>query len=192
MALPSRVEGKHYTYKDYLELPHDGKRYEIIDGELYLAPSPTTKHQRSTLRLSMSLDSHVRPRRLGEVFIAPYDVILASDAIVQPDVVYVSRARRSIITEPNVQGAPDLVVEVILPSSTRRDQEIKRDLYAKYKVPHYWLVHPVEEWIRAYELGEDGSYEPVAGAHKDEAFSAPPFPDMTVQISERWDDLSDD
>ena len=129
------------------------------------------------------MDSHVRPRRLGEVFIAPYDVVLANDAIVQPDVVYVSRARRSIITEPNVQGAPDLVVEVISPSSTRRDQETKRDLYAKYKVPHYWLVHPVKEWIRAYELGEDGSYELVAEAHKDEAFSAPPFLDLTVQIS---------
>ena len=192
MALPSRIAGKHYTYEDFLGLPDDGKRYEIIDGELYVAPSPTTKHQRSTLRLSMSLDLHVRPPRLGEIFIAPYDVVLANDAIVQPDVVYVSRARRSIITEPNVQGAPDLVVEVISPSSTRRDQETKRDLYARYKVPNYWLVHPVEEWIRAYELGQDGTYELVAEAHGDAAFSAPPFADLSIQLSDLWDDFSSD
>jgi Uma2 family endonuclease len=140
----------------------------------------------------MSLDSHVRPRRLGEVFIAPYDVVLANDAIVEPDIVYVSRARRSIVTEPNVQGAPDLVVEVISPSSTRRDQETKRDLYARYGVLHYWLAHPVEEWVRAYELGKDGAYELVAEGHGTEAFSAPPFPDLTIQLADLWDDLSDD
>ena len=191
MALPSRVEGKRYTYQDFLELPDDGKRYEIIDGELYVSPAPTTKHQRSTTRLTTTLDVHTRSRRLGEVFAAPFDVVLANDAIVEPDIVYVSRGRRSIITEPNIQGAPDLVVEVISPSSTRRDQETKRDLYARYKVPYYWLVHPVQEWIRAYELGADGAYELVAEAHKDEAFSASPFPDLTIQLAELWDDFAD-
>ena len=190
MAIP--VRGKHLTYADFLKLPDDGKRYEIIDGELYVSPAPSTKHQRTTLRLSMAVDSHVRPRRLGEVFIAPYDVVLANDAIVEPDIVYVNRARRRIVTDANVQGPPDLVVEVISPSSTKRDQETKRDLYAKYGVRFYWLAHPIEEWVRAYELGADGFYELVAEAHKDEPFSAPPFPDLTIQLSELWDDFSAD
>jgi Uma2 family endonuclease len=192
MALPSRVEGKHYTDEDFLKLPDDGKRYEIIDGELYVAPAPTTKHQRTTTRLTSTLDLHTRAGRLGEVFTAPFDVVLANDAIVEPDIVYVSRARRRILTDPNVQGAPDLVVEVISPSTTRRDQETKRDLYARYGVRYYWLAHPVQEWVRAYELGKDGAYELVAEGHKDEAFSAPPFPDLTIQLAELWDDLSDD
>ena len=192
MALPSRVEGKHYTYEDFLKLPDDGKRYEIIDGELYVAPAPTTKHQRTTTRLTSTLDLHTRAGRLGEVFTAPLDVVLANDAIVEPDIVYVSRARRRILTDPNVQGAPDLVVEVISPSTTRRDQETKRDLYARYGVRYYWLAHPIEEWVRAYELGKDGAYELVAEAHKDETFAAPPFPDLAIQLAELWDDLSDD
>ena len=184
-----RIDGTHLTYDDFLKLPDDGKRYEIIDGELYAAPAPTTKHQRVTLRLSMALDSHVRPQRLGEVFIAPTDVVLARDAIVEPDILYISRARRHIITEPNVQGAPDLVVEVISPSSVTRDQETKRDLYAKYEVPHYWLVHPTERRVRAYDLGKDRQYELVAEGHKDDAFSAPPFPDLTIRLGELWDDF---
>src|SRR5262245_51221412 len=137
MALPSRVHGKHYTYEHFLELPVDGKRYEIIDGQLYVAPAPNIRHQNSSMSLSSQLFVHVRQLRLGRVFAAPTDVYLANDAIVEPDILFVRRARRDIITDQHVRGAPDLVVEIISPSSTRTDQETKRDLYARYKVPYY-------------------------------------------------------
>ena len=187
-----RVEGTHLTYDDFLKLPDDGKRYEIIDGELYVSPAPNIRHQNVSIVLSSRLFGHVKEGRRGRVFAAPTDVYLADDAIVEPDILFISRARLNIITAQHVRGAPDLVVEIISPSSTRTDQETKRDLYARYGVKHYWLAHPLEEWVRAYELGEDGAYELIAEGHKDDAFSAPPFPDLTIQLGELWDDFSDE
>jgi Uma2 family endonuclease len=191
MAIGTRVARTALTYAHYLELPNDGRRYEIIRGKLYVSPAPTTKHQRVTGRLTFVLTGHTFDRRLGEVFTAPTDVVLADTSIVQPDLLYVSRLRREIITGPNIQGPPDLVVEVISPSSTKTDQETKRDLYADFGVPHYWVVHPVEEWIKAYQLGADGVYALVAEAHGDETFSASPFPDLVIRLADLWDDLSE-
>src|SRR5690349_19786126 len=171
MVARTRIPRTMLTYEHYLELPNDGRRYEIIEGELYVSPAPTTKHQRATTNLTTTLNVHTRSGRLGEVFTAPTDVVLANTSIVQPDILYISRERRAIITEPNIQGAPDLVVEVISPSSTKTDQETKRDLYAKYGVLHYWVVEPTEEWVRAYDLGADGIYELVAEAQGSDDFA---------------------
>jgi Uma2 family endonuclease len=187
MVARTRVERTVLTYEHYLELPNDGRRYEIIEGELYVSPAPTFKHQRVTTRLTSTLDVHTRVRHLGEVVTAPCDVYLAHTSIVQPDILYISRERSSIITEANVQGAPDLVVEVISPSSTKTDKETKRDLYAKFGVHYYWVVEPMEEWIRAYELGADGFYELVAEAFGKDAFATPPFADLPIQLADLWD-----
>jgi Uma2 family endonuclease len=192
MAIGERVPRTVLTYEHYLELPNDGRRYEIIEGELYVSPAPTTRHQYVSMSLSARLFGHVRHRRLGRVLTAPCDVVLEQPSVVQPDILFVSRERRQIITGPNIQGAPDLVVEIISPSSTKTDQETKRDLYAKHGVPHYWVVEPMEEWVRAYELGPDGLYELVAEGHRDEQFSAPPFPDLVIPLGELWDDLGED
>lgn len=191
MVIRTRVPRTMLTYEHYLELPNDGRRYEIIRGELYVAPAPSFKHQRVTTRLTTALDTHTRSRRLGEVVTAPCDLVLADSSIVQPDILYISCARSSIIGEANVQGPPDLVVEVVSPSSTRTDQETKRDLYADFGVRYYWVVEPTEEWARAYELGADGFYELVAAAHDDESFSAPPFPDLVIQVADLWDPIAD-
>jgi Uma2 family endonuclease len=187
-----RVGRSHLTYADFLELPDDGNRYEIIDGELYVSPSPSIRHQTVSVALTSTLHIHVRAGKLGAVFAAPTDVVFANDSIVEPDIVYISRARRAIVTDPNVQGAPDLVVEIISPSSTRTDQETKRDLYAKYGVQHYWLVHPIEEWIRAFDLNADGTYELVAEGNARATFSAPPFPDLAINLAELWDPFPDE
>ena len=175
-----RLKRSGLTYEDYLQLPDDGQRYEIIEGELYVSPAPNTKHQRvSRPSVSFARGSH-RCRMISvEVFIAPYDLSLADPSIVQPDILYISWAHHDIITRLNAQGVPDLVIEVISPSSTQMDLEIKRDLYAKHGVQHYWVAHPQEEWLRAFELGADGQYELVAEGQGDMTFSAPPFPDST-------------
>ena len=115
-------------------------------------------------------------------------MLLADPSVVQPDLLFIKRDRLHILTEPNVKGAPDLVVEVISPSSTKTDQEIKRALYAKYGVPHYWMFEPVEQWVRAFELGSDGAYELVAEASGDMLFSAPPFSDLTIPLTRLWGD----
>lgn len=192
MAIGERVPRTVLTYEHYLELPNDGRRYEIIEGELYVSPAPTTKHQNVSISLASRLFEHVRRGRLGRVLTAPCDVVLDQPSVVQPDILYVSRERRNIITGPNIQGAPDLVVEIISPSSTKTDRETKRDLYAKHGVRHYWLAEPFEEWVRAYELGADGFYELVAEAHGSQHFSAPPFPDLAIPLAELWDDIGDD
>lgn len=183
-----RLKRSGLTYEDYLQLPDDGQRYEIIEGELYVSPAPNTKHQTVSINLSTEFNVHVRTGRLGRVFAAPTDVRLTEPSTVQPDILYVRQARRGIITPQSVQGAPDLVVEIISPSSTQMDLEIKRDLYAKHGVRYYWVAHPQEEWLRAYELGVDGQYELVAEGHGDMTFSAPPFPDLTIQLGLIWEE----
>jgi len=184
--MATQLKRSGLTYQDYLDLPDDGQRYEIIEGELYVSPAPNIKHQRVSARLTYVLTAHSVRDRLGEVFTAPIDVKFADPSTVQPDILYISRERQGIITEQNIQGAPDLVIEIISPSSTRMDQEIKRDLYAKYGVRYYWLAHPQDQWLRAYELGADGQYELIAEGQGDMVFSAPPFADLTIPLADLW------
>jgi len=192
MAIGDRIERAVLTYEHYLELPNDGRRYEILDGDLYVSAAPSIRHQRASVMLTTDLSIYARSNRLGEVFAAPTDVLLANTSIVQPDILYVSRARRGIITPANIQGAPDLVIEIISPASTRTDKETKRDLYARYGVAAYWLLDPIEEWMQGYTLGDDGRYVLAAAARGSETFAAPPFPDLTIQLAALWDDLSED
>ena len=152
--------------------------------------SPGLTHQRTLGRLLMPLYGWVHDQDRG-LLIGGCGVVLSADTVVVPDIVFVSRERRDILGKKYIEGAPDLLAEVISPLSARLDRGARRALYARFHVRHYWLVHPIEEWIRAYELGADGSYELVAEAHKDEAFSAPPFPDPTIQLAELWDDFAD-
>lgn len=130
-----------FTYRDYLHLPED-KRYEIIDGELFMVPAPRRGHQEALGNLYVCLRTFVEEKSLGEVYLAPLDVILSDIDIVQPDLLFISRERADILTEENVRGAPDLVIEILSPSGSYRDKVLKRKLYAKYGVREYWIVHP--------------------------------------------------
>jgi len=96
-----------FTYHDYLLLPED-KRYEILDGELFVVPSPNTKHQRVSLNLEVALHQYAKSGNSGQVYHAPYDVILSEDNVLQPDILFVRKERAAIIGEANIQGAPDL------------------------------------------------------------------------------------
>jgi len=103
------------TYEDYLELPEDGRRYEILDGELAVTPAPTTRHQHVSAALVQLLREYVHGNGLGRIFHAPIDIILADDCVVQPDLVYVSAKRRRIIKLRAIEGHPDLVIEILSP-----------------------------------------------------------------------------
>jgi len=184
MATP--VKRAVLTYQDYLQLPDDGNRYEIIKGELYVSPAPSMKHQWTATQLTIVVGGHVSERDLGHVYAAPSDVFFSETSIVQPDLLFISKDRLHILTAPNVKGAPDLVIEVISPSSTKTDQETKRVLYEEQGVRHYWIFEPVERWVRAFELGADGTYELVAEAASDRAFSAPPFPHLRIPLARIW------
>ena len=136
-----------FTYEDYRNTSDD-ERCELLDGEFIMAPAPSIGHQRIDTRLVSSLHTFVKERCLGEVLCPPCDVVLSNTNVVQPDLLFVSREREHILRGgDNVQGAPDLVVEILSPSTAARDKSLKRDLYAKHGVLEYWFVDPVAQTI---------------------------------------------
>ena len=135
-----------YTYEDYLNTP-EGERYELLDGELILLASPNEEHQFASVKLVSLMYPYVTARDLGWVFHAPFDIVFSDTEVVQPDLMFISKERENIRTGANVQGAPDMVVEILSPSTSRRDWKYKRGLYAKYGVREYWIVDPTNRIV---------------------------------------------
>ena len=160
----TKVTPDRYTYKDYL-LIDDDKRYEILRGGLIMVPAPFTNHQRASRNLEFILYNFVKQKKLGEVFDAPTDVVLSEDIVVQPDILFISKERLDIIKEAAIMGSPDLIVEIISPSSASYDTVEKRDIYEEYGVKEYWLVFPQEKAIEVLTL-EDGVYRELCKGRK--------------------------
>lgn len=152
MSVP---ESLRFTYEDYVLLPED-RRYEIVDGELLLTPAPTPYHQTVAKRLGFLLDAHVQGMHLGEVFIAPCDVVLSRFDVLQPDIFFVSAERMSIIGEKYISEAPDLVVEVLSPSTADRDRVAKARQYAKFGVREMWIADPKAHTIEVLVNSSEG------------------------------------
>ena len=129
------------TYADYARTPDD-ERYELLDGLLIKIPTPLVYHQRVLGNLLYRVAPFVSERRLGHVYSRPTDVVLSDTTVVEPDILFVSSQRSHIITRENIQGAPDLVVEILDPPTAERDRTIKLDLYAQHGVKEYWIVDP--------------------------------------------------
>jgi Uma2 family endonuclease len=147
-----------WTYQDYLRLPSDGMQYEIIKGVLYMVPAPTTEHQRASRNLEFQMWEFARRHGLGEVFDAPTDVYLpGQETPVQPDILYVAAGQAGIIQKRGVEGAPDLVVEIISPRTWWQDRKVKLPLYEETGVPECWIVDPDQGTIEVYGL-QRGAY----------------------------------
>jgi Uma2 family endonuclease len=173
------------TYDDYVLIPEDGKRHEIIDGEHYVTPAPNTRHQSVIMNLARLVAPFVHERRLGKLFVSPVDVVFAQTSIVQPDLVFVSSARASIITRPNIQGAPDLVIEVLSKRTRRTDENVKRKLYEQFGVREYWVVDPDLEAVKVYRLTASG-YAAAAelSRHPNARLATPLLPGLDLPLSE--------
>jgi Uma2 family endonuclease len=143
----------------FLALPDDGVRRELLDGVVVVNPSPLTRHQRLVARLFLALEAAYGATGRGEVFFAPFDVVLDRKVVVQPDLLVVLRARQDIVTPANVRGAPDLVVEVLSDGTRRRDVRTKKALYERAGVRQLWLVDPEADRVEVYAL-VDGRYAP--------------------------------
>ncbi len=156
--MPHRQPEHGWTYAEYLKLDDD-RRYEIIAGELVMAPAPSLGHQRVSRDLEHRLINFVAKHKAGEVLDAPVDVILSPSVVVQPDLVFISNERSSICQERGVFGAPDLVVEIISPGSLARDRHSKLKLYRKHGVKEYWLVDPSSQSVEVLVLNEEGEYD---------------------------------
>jgi Uma2 family endonuclease len=166
------------TYDDLCQLPDDSNRYEIIGGELIASPSPNRSHQKVSLRLTLLIAPYVDARQLGEVYVAPVDVRLSPHNIVEPDLLFIRQDRLGIYgsTGP-VDGAPDLVVEIVSPSSRVMDRVRKAALYADSGVPEYWLVDPEKRELQLLVL-QQGQYAPVEPV--DERFHSTVIPGLVV------------
>ena len=151
-----------FTYEDYKHTPED-KRYELLDGELIMVLAPRTAHQRTSRDILIPINTFVAENDLGEVFIAPCDVVLSDTDVVQPDLLFVSKERSHIINEDNIRGAPNLVIEILSPSTAQRDRTLKRTLYALHGVPEYWQADTDAKIAMVLTL-DDGEYK-VAGIY---------------------------
>jgi len=171
------------TYEDYCRLPNDGKRYEIIEGELFVTPSPFRPHQRAVTRLTSYLSVFVREKDIGEVFVAPFDVVFSRFDVVEPDLLYVSKGRLSVLTEKNVQGAPDLVVEVLSPSTAEKDRTIKLKLYARYGVQEYWIIDPYGPSAEIYRRQKKG-FDPVKTLGATDSLTSPLFLGFSLPLKD--------
>ncbi|MCL6557723.1 MAG: Uma2 family endonuclease [Firmicutes bacterium] len=183
MVAPKSAPAKdYYTYDDYLALD-DGNRYEIIEGELVLTPSPSIIHQYIAAKIETAIRNFVEQGNLGMVVGAPFDVVLDKDVVLQPDVLFVSRERYRIITADCLKGEPDLVVEVISPSSGVRDRIKKSRIYRRYGVKEYWLVDPGARTVEVLAEGDRGWF--LAGAYdEEEILTSPLLPGLQVKLKE--------
>lgn len=170
-------------YADYAALPDDGKRYEIIDGELHMTPSPSPLHQRVSRRLQRALEAYFEPLG-GEVFNAPIDLILARHDILVPDLLVVTQGRQ--VSGRGIEGAPALVVEILSPSTRSRDIGAKARRYAALGVPHYWLVDPEDRWIECHQLVSGGAYTPGTRATGNAILTAPGWSGLTIALADLW------
>lgn len=171
---------KKLTYADFAKLPADDSRHEVIDGEEFMTPSPNLDHQAIVSKLVRILGNHVEAANLGHLFAAPTDVLLSRHDIVEPDLVFVSRRRSGILKKKNIQGAPDLVVEVSSPSTAALDRTDKRSLYERSGIREYWIV---DLFARTVEIREFGPRRRVRIYKEGQAFASSVLPGLQVEVS---------
>jgi Uma2 family endonuclease len=180
---PRTGPGVKLTYDDFVYFPDDGKRHELIDGEHYVTPSPGRRHQQIVRELLGHIWSHLKRHPAGEIYGAPFDVVFSDFDVVEPDLLFVSNERARVLTQKNVQGAPDLVVEVGSPATRRRDEKTKLQLYERFGVQEYWVVDPDLDAIKVYRLVE-GRYQRAAeltlAAH--DVLSTPLMPGLELSL----------
>lgn len=150
------------TYDDFVHFPDDGKRHELIDGEHYVTPSPSTRHQRISGNLYLLIGNWLEDYPIGRIFYAPLDVVFSDVDIVEPDLLYLSNDRAAqVVTPLHVRGVPELVMEIASKGTRRRDETIKRRLYERSGVSEYWVIDPETEVVRVYRRVGDRLGRPV-------------------------------
>jgi len=177
---------KRLTYEDFEKIPADGNRHEIIDGEWFMTPAPNLDHQGMVSKLDRRVGNHVEKHRLGRVFVAPTDVVLSKNDIVEPDLVFVSTKNSSILRKKNIQGPPDLVIEVSSPSTVSLDRGDKLKLYARSGVREYWIV---DLFARSVEIREFGRTRRVRIYKEGQTFTSVLLPGLDISVSDLFSSL---
>ena len=180
-----------YTYDDYCTLPEDmSRRYELLHGDLYMVPAPTTRHQQILNNLNSLIRQQAKSHQLGKVLFAPVDVILGQGdtrEVVQPDLVFIAASRRDIVKLHGIEGPPDLVVEILSPGTEGRDRGYKLKLYARYGVPEYWIVDPDAHTVDVYSVGLADYLAPIRYSESD-VIACTQLHDLTITLDDVFAD----
>ena len=163
-----------FTVDDYMATPA-GTRYELLDGELIMAAAPSDKHQAVVGAIYLVIVPFILNNRLGIIRLAPYDVVFSDHDVARPDILFVSNERLDLRTAANLQGAPDLAIEVVSPSTAHCDRGYKLELYARHGVREYWIVEPFAETVEVYVLREDGAFSLHARYSRSDILTSPCF-----------------
>jgi len=169
------------TYEDYETFPDDSNRYEIIDGEVVGSPPPITAHQWASAELTWLLGSHIRQRGLGRLFYAPFAVMLSPHDIFEPDIVYISDDRMSLVDDKGMRGAPDSCIEIVSPSTRAYDRTVKFEKCARFGVNEYWIVDPDSKTVEVFVL-ESGVYAAMAVVQADDRVPSRVLPALELHV----------
>lgn len=185
LASPERI-AQGMSSAEYFALPDDHPRCELIEGELWMAPSPSFGHQSSAFSLAYSIESHIRRQseKIGKLLVAPLDVELSDESVVQPDILLLAPDHPQVLTRRGIiQVPPILAIEVISPGSVIHDRKRKFRAYEKAGIPYYWIADTRSRSIEAWSL-VDGVYELVSEATAPAKFAAPPFAELVIDLEE--------
>jgi Uma2 family endonuclease len=174
-----------WTYEDYLRLPADGRRYEVLRGALYVTPAPIYDHQFSVIRLGYYLTHLILEKDLGVLLTAPFDIRLPHQLAdpVEPDLVFFRKGNGPRSGDKSFTGVPDLVIEVLSPGTHKTDARIKLAIYRQAGIPEYWLVNPKTRRILIHRLSPEGEYVEWAHSGEGEVVSSETLPGLSLAVS---------
>ena len=177
IAIPKK---KKYTYEDYARLP-EGAPYQLIGGELIMTPAPTPYHQYISGNIYSVLKGFVEGNNLGQVYYSPIDVYFEETETYQPDIIFISKERLDIIKETKIEGAPDLVIEILSPATAYYDLKKKFKIYEKHGVKEYWIVDPEEKSIEIYQ-NEGGQFRLIQTAKEKDTVNSPLLKGLEINL----------
>lgn len=175
----SAIQAAPLTVEDYRLLPEGGPRYQLIEGDLFMAPAPNRYHQDISGNICFLLAKHLEKHPLGKLYTAPFDVYFDEINVHQPDVVFVSNKNKSILTHAGAEGAPDFVVEILSPKTAELDKKPKRRVFARSGVNELWIIDPEMKLVHVYFLQKDAD-RPAATYSEKDIFTSPHFPGLKI------------
>lgn len=172
------------TAAEYFEMPEGPPYFQLVHGELFMSPSPVVRHQKVLLKIARLIGNFLDTHPLGEAIISPSDVRLGDGDVYQPDLYYVSRERLGILEKQGAHGAPDLVVEILSPSTARLDRETKLEVYERAGVREIWFVNLWHDQVEVHRLASGATAPGVTILNPADELTTPLLPGLTIAVSE--------
>lgn len=176
------INARPVTRHDYVQIPVGAPNYQLIEGDLVMAPSPGSYHQDIVVNLVSIFREFLRDQPIGKVCVAPLDVYLSDINVYQPDVLFIRKENLSIVEDHGIEGAPDLAIEILSKSSAKYDLGPKRAVYARTGVEELWIIDPTKRTLAVYRLGENAD-TPAATYRAKQKFTSELLPGLTIDLA---------